>query len=51
MSIRQFLALVAKTKVVESLKSSSMSVKPHMAGGPSRSKPKYEDKKIPYSSP
>jgi len=48
MSIRDFLALVEKAKVVESLKSSSRLAKPQV-GGPSRSTPKYEDKKKPYS--
>ena len=50
MSIRDFPALVEKAKVVESLKSSSRISKPQV-GGPSRSTPKYEDKKKPYSRP
>ena len=50
MSIRDFPALVEKAKVVESLKSSSKLAKPQV-GGPSRSTPKYEDKKKPYSRP
>ena len=50
MSIRDFPVLVEKAKVVESLKSSSRLSKPQV-GGPSRSTPKYEDKKKPYSRP
>ena len=50
MSIRDFLALVEKAKVVESLKSSSKLAK-HQVGGPSKSMPKYEDRKKPYFRP
>jgi len=47
MSIRDFPALVEKTKVVESLKISNRLAKPQV-GGPSKSMPKYEDRKKPY---
>jgi len=50
MSIRDFPALVEKAKLVESLKSSRRLAKPQVRG-PSRSTPKYEDKKKPYSKP
>jgi len=51
MSIREFPTLVEKAKVVKILKSSSRAIGPQMVGGPSRSTPKYEDKKKPYSKP
>jgi len=51
MSIRELPALVEKAKMVESLKSSRRAIRPQMVGGPSRSTPKYEDKKTPYSRP
>jgi len=50
MSIRDFLALVEKAKVVESLKSTSRLPKPQVRG-PSKSMPKYEDRKKPYLRP
>jgi len=50
MSIRDFPALVEKAKVVERLKNSSRLAKPQV-GGPSKSMPKYEDKKKPYFIP
>ena len=50
MSIRDFPALVEKAKVVESLKSSSRLAKPQV-GGPSKSMPKYEDRKKSYFRP
>jgi len=50
MSIRDFPALVEKAKVVESLKNSSRLAKPQV-GGPSKSIPKYEDRKKPYFRP
>jgi len=50
MSIRDFPALVEKAKVVEILKSSSRLAKPQV-GGPSKSMPKYEDRKKPYFGP
>jgi len=49
--IREFPALVEKAKVVENLKNSSKVTKPQMVGGPSKSRPRYEDKKKPYSRP
>ena len=51
MSIREFSVLVEKAKVVENLKNSGKVVKPQMVGGPSKSRPRYEDKKKPYSRP
>ena len=51
LSIREFPALGEKAKVVESLKNSSKVAKPQMIGGPSKSRPRYEDKKRPYSRP
>jgi len=50
MSIRDFPALVEKAKVVESLKNISRLAKPQV-GGPSKSMPKYEDRKKPYFRP
>ena len=50
MSIIDFPPLVEKAKVVESLKSSSRLAKPQV-GGPSKSMPKYEDRKKPYFRP
>ena len=51
LSIREFPALVEKAKMVENLKNSSKVAKPQMVGGPSKSRPRYEDKKKPYSRP
>ncbi|XP_068487134.1 uncharacterized protein [Phaseolus vulgaris] len=45
-----FPALVEKAKVVESLKNSSRLALPQ-EGGPSKSMPKYEDRKKPYFRP
>jgi len=49
LSIREFPALVEKAKVVENLENNGKVVKPQMVGGPSKSRPRYEDKKKPYS--
>jgi len=43
LSIREFSVLVEKAKVVENLKNSGKVVKPQMVGGPSKSRPRYED--------
>jgi len=51
MSIREFPALVEKAKMLENLKNSGKVVKPQIVRGPSKSIPRYEDKKKPYSRP
>jgi len=51
MSIRDFPTLVEKEKVVESLKNSSRLAKTQVGGRPSKSMPKYEDRKKPYFRP
>jgi len=50
MSVRDFPTLVEKAKIVESLKISSRLAKPQVQG-PSKSMPKYEDRKKPYFRP
>ena len=50
-SIREFPALVEKANMVENLKNSGKVVKPQMVGGHFKSRPRYENKKKPYSRP